>query len=592
MSMPIYWVDVSFEECISDEPIRVGKVQKKEYLISGQYPVIDQSQEFISGYTNEANLVYQGDLPVILFGDHTLAFKYINFPFVCGADGVKVLVPNKTIVDPEYFYFYLRNLNIQSRGYSRHYKQLRKKRVVLPPISEQKRITKVLREADVLRQWRLDAMEKSTLLLVSLFDNLFGDYSRKIDFPVRKLESIAEVVSGVAKGRRLSNSVTVPYLRVANVQAGYLDLSEIKTIEALAEEVAQLVLKKGDVLLTEGGDFDKLGRGALLDVDLPKNCIHQNHIFRVRVDERYVTPTYFSAYLQTSYARAYFLRASKRTTNLASINLSQLKALSVPVPPRDLQEKFAQMISTFRSAEQAQATSAIKLDVLFYSLQSRSFTGELTASWREKHKEELQRSAVERDKALGLRGEKARLIDFEEGRVTPEELEVLRKALGNFAANLASFHSEMFGGTGQPFEEITKSMAQSLVSISQNLITPVLESFRQSLQNFKLPLPAPPHEDEINRQIDLLPLPQEKRAIHDVLDAISLRVLKLAHASPAYFTPDDLTFGAITSNQASASLRVLDSLGFVRLVEIDGVLRYHVIDATADIALKPNQLQQ
>ena len=225
------------------------------------------------------------------------------------------------------------------------------------------------------------------------------------------------------------------------------------------------------------------------------------------------------------------------------------------------------------------------------SLLVRAFTGELTISWREKHKDELQRSAAERDKALGLRGEKPRLIDFEEGRVTPEELEVIRNALGNFAANLASYHIDV-DGLARSLEEITKPLTQSLVSMRQNLITPFLESFRQSLQNIQLALPVPPDEDEINRQIDLLPLPQEKRAIHDVLDATSLRVLRLAHASSAYFTPENLTFGGITSTHTSASLRVLDSLGFVRLVEIDGVLRYHVIDANTDTALKPDQLQQ
>jgi type I restriction enzyme S subunit len=463
--------------------------------------------------------------------------------------------------------------------------------IPLPPLQEQHRIINVFRQADAIRSWRRETVQKTDFLLVSLFNHLFGDFTKGIDFPVHPLESVASVVSGVAKGRRLSKKVTVPYLRVANVQAGYLDLTEIKNIDALPGEVEQLVLKRGDVLLTEGGDYDKLGRGALLDVDLPKDCIHQNHVFRVRVDGNKLLPIYFAAYLLTAHARTYFLQASKRTTNLASINLSQLKALSVPIPPLGLQEKFAQMVSAFRSVEQSQAASASRLEELFHSLQSRAFMGELTASWREKHKDEIQRSAVERDKALGLRGEKPRLIDFEEGRVTPEELEVIRNALGNFAANLASYHIDV-DGLARSLEEIAKPLTQSLVSMSQNLLTPFLESYRQSLQNIQFALPVPPAEEEINHQIDLLPLPQEKRAIHDVLDATSLRVLKLAHASPAYFTPDDLTFGGITSTHTSASLRVLDSLGFVRLVEIDGVLRYHVIDANTDTALIPDQLQQ
>ena len=111
---------------------------------------------------------------------------------------------------------------------------------------------------------------------------------------------MAEVVSGVAKGRKLNGGPVreVPYLRVANVQAGFLDLSEIKTIPAKQSEVDALALERGDVVMTEGGDYDKLGRGALWDQDLP-DCIHQNHVFRVRTNREQLLPTFFVHYLQT-----------------------------------------------------------------------------------------------------------------------------------------------------------------------------------------------------------------------------------------------------------------------------------------------------
>jgi type I restriction enzyme S subunit len=206
---------------------------------------------------------------------------------------------------------------------------------------------------------------------------MFGKYAKKLHERVR-LERIAEVVSGVAKGRKFNGRqpVEVPYLRVANVQAGYLDLSEIKTIQALPEEVEVLALRKGDVLLTEGGDFDKLGRGAMLEQGLP-SCIHQNHVFRVRVEQTKLDPVYFSKFLLTNEARGYFLGCAKRTTNLASINMTQLRALPVPLPPLPLQKEFAARVSEIRALQVEQAASSHRLDDLFQSLLHRAFKGEL-----------------------------------------------------------------------------------------------------------------------------------------------------------------------------------------------------------------------
>ena len=206
-------------------------------------------------------------------------------------------------------------------------KDLKQFRIPLPPLTEQGRIVKLLDEADGLRKLRAQADRRTATLIPSLFHEMFGGNTKKPAGRI-SLEQIAEVVSGVAKGRKFNGRtpVEVSYLRVANVQAGHLDLSEIKTIQALPEEVEELALRKGDVLLTEGGDFDKLGRGAMLEQDLP-NCIHQNHVFRVRVEQSKLNPVYLAKFLLTGDARGYFLGCAKRTTNLASINMTQLRAL-------------------------------------------------------------------------------------------------------------------------------------------------------------------------------------------------------------------------------------------------------------------------
>jgi type I restriction enzyme, S subunit len=249
--------------------------------------------------------------------------------------------------------------------------------IIVPPLAEQARLVKLLDEGDELRKLRTQADHRIAALIPALFHEMFGEKEPR-GCELVKLEHLAEIVSGVAKGRKFNGRqpIEVPYLRVANVQAGHLNLSEIKTIQALPEEVNELALKKGDVLLTEGGDFDKLGRGALLEEDL-HNCIHQNHVFRVRADTLKLHPVYFANFLQTEEAKEYFLSCAKRTTNLASINMRQLRALPVPIPPLALQSKFAKRVTEIRKLQAEQAASRRRGEDLYQSMLHRAFSGEL-----------------------------------------------------------------------------------------------------------------------------------------------------------------------------------------------------------------------
>ena len=149
------------------------------------------------------------------------------------------------------------------------------------------------------------------------------------DWRKSKLADIADVQTGVAKGKKnVTDPVTRPYLRVANVQDGHLDLSEIKTIEISLHEIDRFSLQVGDVLFTEGGDFDKLGRGTVWQGEIP-NCVHQNHVFAVRMKNGQVLPYFLATYASSFWGRTYFLSCSKQTTNLASINSTQLKEMRV-----------------------------------------------------------------------------------------------------------------------------------------------------------------------------------------------------------------------------------------------------------------------
>ena len=156
----------------------------------------------------------------------------------------------------------------------------------------------------------------------------------------KHLEKVAAIQTGIAKNQNSEpETIELPYLRVANVQDGYLDLSEIKNINIHKDKINRYRLENGDVLLTEGGDFDKLGRGAVWEGQI-QDCLHQNHVFAVRPDKHQLLPSFLSAQTGSSYGKKYFLRCSKQSTNLASINSSQLKAFPVLLPPFPEQKGF------------------------------------------------------------------------------------------------------------------------------------------------------------------------------------------------------------------------------------------------------------
>ena len=154
-----------------------------------------------------------------------------------------------------------------------------------------------------------------------------------------RLDEIADISGGITKGRDLSKQETIhlPYLRVANVQNGYLDLSQVKTIELKVSEMEKYLLCAGDVLYTEGGDRDKLGRGTIWNNEIP-DCVHQNHVFKARLDQTKANPRYVAYWSMSAFARNYFYNKGKQSVNLASINKTVLSALTLPLPSLTEQE--------------------------------------------------------------------------------------------------------------------------------------------------------------------------------------------------------------------------------------------------------------
>ena len=355
---------------VFDDVTKYGtKIKTSQYLEHGKYPIFDQGKDYIAGYTNEDEGIFQ-KVPVILFGDHTGILKYITRPCFLGADGVKLLKPKDSNIVVKYLFYALNNVNIPDAGYSRHFKWLKEGEIPIPPKEQQSMIVEILDELSYIVQKEKEMLIKFDELVKSRFLEMFG-MSEGRD---KHLEDVADICSGITKGRKVLGLELreVPYMAVSNVKMGYIDLSTVKTIMATESEIEQYRLFSNDILMTEGGDPDKVGRGAIIR-NPPKDCIHQNHIFRVRLHKDVLLPEFFEEYLQGDSARRYFLKAAKQTTGIASINMKQLRALPVKIPPIKVQIQYSDFVHQVDKSKMAVQKSLDELETLKKSLMQTYF---------------------------------------------------------------------------------------------------------------------------------------------------------------------------------------------------------------------------
>lgn len=239
----------------------------------------------------------------------------------------------------------------------------------------QRKVAATLNKIDTLIVLRKQQLEKLDELIKARFVEMFGDvFLNPMEWPEKKLESLADIVSGITKGRKTTETdlQEVPYMAVSNVKDGYIDWTTVKTILATRREIEQYRLMPDDILMTEGGDPDKVGRGAIIKMPL-KNSIHQNHIFRVRLNEQEILPDFLAEYLQHQKAKRYFLGCAKQTTGIASINMRQIKALPTLVPPLSLQNQFAAFVERVDKQKQTVQQSLEKLELMKKALMQEYF---------------------------------------------------------------------------------------------------------------------------------------------------------------------------------------------------------------------------
>jgi type I restriction enzyme, S subunit len=296
-----------------------------------------------------------------------------------------ILRPDVGRVVPEYLSFFLRSERFRSwtrQSSGSAIKNIRKSELEafaldLPDLDEQRRVVDLLARAEGIVRLRREAQQSAAELIPAIFIDMFGEpATNPRGWPTRPLSEVAEVISGVAKGRKFADGegIEVPYMRVANVKDGYLDLSEVKSIEIKRSEVEKLLIRPGDLLMTEGGDPDKLGRAALWSGEL-EGCVHQNHVFKVRANRARMLPMYLRSLAGSAYGKAYFLSVAKKTTGIASINKTQLSAFPVVLPPLEHQAQFDERARAVEAISRQQANAQAKASAVFAALLAHSFRG-------------------------------------------------------------------------------------------------------------------------------------------------------------------------------------------------------------------------
>ncbi len=203
------------------------------------------------------------------------------------------------------------------------------------PSSSPSVLDQVIADCDNLRDHYITSglIRRQKLISVAESDVVYPEHWATAPF-----DKVAVVIGGVTKGRdmRGRDVVTCPYLAVANVQRGFFKLTDLKTIQIGKDELNKYLVKEGDLLITEGGDWDKVGRTAIWRGAV-ENCLHQNHVFKARVPSSCLLNEWVELVFNSGVGRDYFAGASKQTTNLASINMTQLRSFPMPIPPLDEQ---------------------------------------------------------------------------------------------------------------------------------------------------------------------------------------------------------------------------------------------------------------
>ena len=384
------WQTEAVEDCLV--PLSLGamtKLQSKDYKPSGRYPIIDQGQSIIAGWTDDETGVIASNLPVVVFGDHTRALKDVDFPFVRGADGTQILRP-KAGIDPLFFYYALRAIDLPSRGYNRHFKELKESRIAIAPDNEQREISQVLRLVEGGRSLQddmlltLDRSKRATMR--ELFTRgLNGEAQKETEIgPVPEswnVTAIGDVAVNTQYGLSLRGqpSGAYPILRMNCQEDGAVHYRNLQFVDLDAEAFQTFRLKPGDLLFNRTNSMELVGRMAIVVEDRP--AVFASYLVRLAVDERRCLPQFLNYFMNWPVTQNEIKMLASRAVGQANINATKLRTVLFPLPPTlDEQREIVSVLDAIDRKIDLHRRKRAVLDELFKALLHKLMTGEVSTA--------------------------------------------------------------------------------------------------------------------------------------------------------------------------------------------------------------------
>lgn len=353
------WEYKSFETCINKLP-KAKQVKTSEYSSGTKYPIISQEDKLISGYYDDESYVFHIDSPVVIFGDHTRVLKYVDFDFVVGADGVKIISPKREL-NAKFLLYYLQWYKIPNLGYSRHYKLLKEIDIPLPPLSTQLAIVSELGKINELIRLKKEQLKDFDNLAQSLFYEMFGDpVENEKGWEVKKLGEICEVTS--AK-RVFINEVVesgVPFIRGTELTAlsklvpgEKMDYTLFITYEHYERLKAITgVPKIGDLLIPS---INADGIVWMVDTEDPF-YFKDGRVLWVHVNHEYYNSIAIQKLMNVLIKNVF---TSMGGATFAELKLFVLRNMNVPTPPLSVQDAFSEKIKQI-DAQKLQVKKSIQ----------------------------------------------------------------------------------------------------------------------------------------------------------------------------------------------------------------------------------------
>ena len=350
------------------------KLPTSNYAATGTFPIIDQSQSDICGWTDDNEALIQDDLPLIVFGDHTCILKLIDRPFAQGADGIKIL-KSRPKIGTSFLYQFLNYRPVVTEEYKRHYSILKEKAVFFPDFKtgEQQKIAECLSSVDELiaaQARKLDALKTHKKGLMQQLFPREGETQPRLRFPefqntgeweTKRVDERGNVLAGKALAVNAPGPLR-PYLRTKNVLDGAIDLSDVLTMPMTDAEFSRFEILDGDILLNEGQSLGLVGRASIYRGEFGQRCAMQNALLRFRAFPS-TCPEFAAQAFQQCQKDGTFASIATQTTSVAHLGSSRFGALELAWPPTLAeQQRIADCLSSLDDliAAQTQTLEALK----------------------------------------------------------------------------------------------------------------------------------------------------------------------------------------------------------------------------------------